>query len=65
MFSLPPGSGPPRVVARIPGVPDDLARALDRRLRLDRQHQRFRVADRSQEIPASSTLNGRAEPGPA
>ena len=54
-----------RIPAPIPGVPESQARALDRRLRLHRQLQSFRRAQRAEPANPSTKLNDLAGPGPA
>lgn len=52
-----------RPIATIPGVPDPLAKVLDRRLRLRRQLLAFRGPDRAAIAVRGRVLNDLAGPG--
>jgi hypothetical protein len=65
MLSIYSNFGTSRIPSPIPGVPDSQARALDRRLRLHRQLQTFRMprAAGSTGLPETSGRNLLNEPG--
>lgn len=65
MPHLKPNPNEPRYVAPIPGVPDAQAQALDRRRRLDRQHQGFRSLERVHGEKITPPLTEPAGQGPA
>jgi hypothetical protein len=65
MLNLTPTNSPTRLVVSIPGVPEDQARALDRRRRLNRQLQSFFATDRDPTVKVTPPINERAEPIPA
>jgi hypothetical protein len=65
MLDLTPTASPTRIVSTIPGVPESLARALDRRRRLTRQLQSFRAIDRGPVVRIVPILTEPAGPGPA
>ncbi len=64
MLNLTPTSSPTRLVAPIRGVPEDQARALDRRRRLNRQLQSFLATERVPAEKLPPVLNEPAEPAP-
>jgi hypothetical protein len=65
MVQLPPTTGPTRLVAPIPGVPETQAKALDRRRRLHRQLLSFKATERATEANLSPPITEPAAPDPA
>ena len=65
MLNLTTTNSPTKFVAPIRGVPEDQARALDRRRRLNQQLLSFRATERAPAVKITQTLNERAEPIPA
>ncbi len=64
MLQFHPNATHSRYVAPIPGVPESQARALDRRLKLNRQLQEFRGDSRGGFIRTPPFVNAQAGPAP-